>query len=83
MPVYFSARKTGQVRLSELARAVLLFDLTDLAELCHAGGFAPAAAILLRWLFVITVAFHIANETFLFAHLLEALDHLLNRFTCS
>ncbi len=47
----------------------------------HAGWFAPLATVLFRRLFIIAVSLDVTNQTFFFAHFLEALDHLLNTFT--
>ena len=47
----------------------------------HSAGFASFTAILLRWFFIIAVAFDISYETFFLTHLLEAFNHLLNGFT--
>jgi len=40
-------------------------------------GFAHAPAVLFRGFLIVGVAFHISDQTFFFAHLLEAPDHLL------
>ncbi len=46
----------------------------------HTDGFAALAAVFLGGLFVVAALLDVANQTFFFAHFLEALDHLLNRF---
>jgi hypothetical protein len=47
-------------------------------ELHRTGGLASSSAVLLRWLLIVTYAFHITDEAFFFAHLLETLNHLFN-----
>ena len=42
-----------------------------------------AAAAFLRGFLVVAVAFDVLDQAFFFAHLLEAPDHLLNRFIAS
>jgi hypothetical protein len=46
-------------------------------------GLTHPPTILLRWFLIIGVALHIPNQTLLFAELLKAPYHLLNRLACT
>jgi len=76
-------KETGQVFHTSLVRVKLLGGSLAYKSrcTCRTGGLASATAVPLGGLFIIAVTLYVPDKPFLFAHLLEALHHLLNRFT--
>ena len=50
------------------------------AVVCDSVGFTHASAIFFGWFLVMRIAFHIPDQPFFFAELLETPHHLLHWF---